>query len=82
MLFLIFLVPKIALAKNTSVIVMDVDSGRVLYAENEQEEKLIASTTKIMTCIIVLENVNLNQKVTIGDEVLKGQIFILSQEKF
>ena len=67
-LFLLFLIPKNVFAK--SVIVMDIDSGRVLYAEGEREKKLIASTTKIMTCVIVLENAKLNQTVTIGDEVL------------
>lgn len=40
----------------TSACVMDVDSGRILYANNENEERCIASITKIMTAILVLEN--------------------------
>ena len=54
-----------------STIVMDVDSGRVLYSNNPHSKMLIASTTKIMTCMIVLENIDLNHEITVGDEVLK-----------
>ena len=56
----------------TSAIVMDNDSGRILYENNSSEKKLIASTTKIMTCILVIENSNLSQKITVGDEVLEA----------
>lgn len=59
-------------AKDTShsSIVMDMDSGRILYDNNKDDQALIASTTKIMTAIIAIENKNLNDIVTIGDEVL------------
>ena len=53
-----------------SVVVMDMDSGRVLYESNESKKSLIASITKVMTCIIVLEKSNLNDIVTVGDEIL------------
>lgn len=53
-----------------SSIVMDVDSGRILYENNSHSKELIASTTKIMTCIIVLENTDINKTITIGDEIL------------
>lgn len=49
---------------------MDNDSGRVLYKNNSNEKMLIASTTKIMTCIIAIENSDLSKKVTVGDEIL------------
>ena len=49
---------------------MDNDSGRVLYENNANDSRLIASTTKIMTCILVIENSNLSQKITVGDEAL------------
>lgn len=32
-----------------SAILMDMDSGRVLYEKNSDEQRLIASITKIMT---------------------------------
>lgn len=54
-----------------SIVVMDGDSGRILYGKNEDERKLIASTTKIMTAIIALENSNIKTNLIVGDEVLK-----------
>lgn len=38
-----------------SAVLMDADSGRILFAKNGQEERPMASTTKIMTCILTLE---------------------------
>jgi D-alanyl-D-alanine carboxypeptidase (penicillin-binding protein 5/6) len=35
---------------------MDADSGRILYEKNGFEERPMASTTKILTCILVLEH--------------------------
>lgn len=54
-----------------SIVVMDGDSGRILYGKNEDERKLIASTTKIMTAIVALENSNIKTNLIVGDEVLK-----------
>lgn len=39
-----------------SVILMDVESSYVMYAKNTQEKVPVASTTKIMTALVVLEN--------------------------
>lgn len=39
-----------------SAILMDADTGRVLVAQNIDRRSLIASTTKIMTAVVVLEN--------------------------
>lgn len=50
-------------------LVMDADSGRVLYSENENKKYLIASTTKIMTALVVLNNAKLDDVVTAGDEI-------------
>lgn len=43
---------------------MDASSGRVLYGKNESTPLPMASTTKIMTCILALENGDLNSTVT------------------
>lgn len=50
-LFMLFLIPINVFASDTSKasIVMDVDSGRILYSHNINEKRLIASITKIMT---------------------------------
>lgn len=49
-----------------SACLLDADSGRVLYGKNEKDVRAMASTTKIMTLIIVLENASLDDVVTIS----------------
>jgi D-alanyl-D-alanine carboxypeptidase len=52
-----------------SAILMDMESGRVLYEKNADEERLIASITKIMTALVALESTpNLDEVVTIQRE--------------
>ncbi|MBE6991023.1 MAG: D-alanyl-D-alanine carboxypeptidase [Ruminococcaceae bacterium] len=48
-----------------SAVCIDMDSGRVLYAYNENTPMQIASTTKIMTALVVLENCSLEEQVKI-----------------
>lgn len=60
------------LKANASVIVMDADSNRVLYGSNEYDKKLIASTSKIMTSLVVLNNANIEDIVTITPSVLRS----------
>ena len=38
-----------------SAVLMDADSGRILYGKDEHQIRPMASTTKIMTCILALE---------------------------
>lgn len=51
-----------------SAIVMDADTGTVLYEKNADRRGLIASTTKIMTALIVCENCNVLDRVVIPRE--------------
>lgn len=50
----------------TSAVLMDADSGRILYEKNGNSVMAMASTTKIMTCIITLEYANLEEEVGIS----------------
>lgn len=50
----------------TSAVLMDADSGRVLYGKNEDAVMAMASTTKIMTCILVLETVSQEDSLTVS----------------
>lgn len=50
-----------------SAVLMDADTGRILYAKNAEEQRPMASTTKIMTLIIALENANQDDVVMISD---------------
>lgn len=54
----------------SSAILMDMDSGRILYEKNKDNARLVASITKIMTAVIAIENGNLDDEVTVGEEVL------------
>ncbi|MCM1244306.1 MAG: D-alanyl-D-alanine carboxypeptidase [Roseburia sp.] len=46
------------------VCLMDASSGRILYGKNETTPLPMASTTKIMTCLLALEHGDLNSTVT------------------
>ena len=48
----------------TAAILVNPDTGMVLYEKNADEKKFPASTTKIMTALLVLENANLDDVVT------------------
>lgn len=54
----------------SSAVLMDMDSGRILYEKNKNDERLVASITKIMTAVIAIENGNLDDVVTVGKDVL------------
>src|SRR5690625_3524672 len=51
-----------------AAIVVDVDSGKILYAKNEDEQLPPASMTKMMTEYIVLEKIN-NGDINWEDEI-------------
>lgn len=71
-LFLLFVPISVeALASTaTSAVLMDMDSGRILYEKNKNEQRLVASISKIMTAVVAIENADLNKEVTVGEEVL------------
>lgn len=49
-----------------AAVLLDADSGRVLYGKNENEILPMASTTKIMTCILALEYGNMDDIVEVS----------------
>ena len=51
-----------------SAILADAESGRVLFEKNADERSLIASTTKIMTGLLVCEAGNLEREVSVPPE--------------
>lgn len=57
-----------------SAILMDADSGRVLYEHGADERRLIASTTKLMTALVAAERLeDLSQTVTVKGEWLQTE---------
>lgn len=53
-------------------VLVDGDTGRVLWGKNEQKPLTMASTTKIMTAILVLEEGNLDDMVTVSQRAAKS----------
>lgn len=51
-----------------SAIVLDRNSKLILYGKNENKKRKMASTTKIMTAIVVIENTNLEEITTISSK--------------
>lgn len=56
-------------------IVIDVDSGTILHYNKGEEERQIASLTKMMTAVLVLENIEDldNEKVVIDEEAVYAE---------
>lgn len=52
-----------------TAILMDIDSGSILYAKGIDEKRAPASTTKIMTAMLALEQVPFDTQITFTDEV-------------
>lgn len=69
----------------SGVVVMEGNSNRVLYKQNENDRLPMASTTKILTCITVIENCeDLNEYVTIpmvAQGVEGSSIYLKAGEK-
>ncbi|MDD3339426.1 MAG: D-alanyl-D-alanine carboxypeptidase [Lachnospiraceae bacterium] len=55
-----------------SVLLLDGDSGRVLFEKNGYEKRPMASTTKIMTCIVALEQAGLDEVVVVSERAAKA----------
>ena len=53
-------------------VVMDLNSGRVLYNLNGDDKRLIASITKIMTCLISIMYSDLDKVVVVDEDILKA----------
>ncbi len=49
-----------------SAVLIDGDTGRILWGKNEDAPMAMASTTKIMTAIVTLENADISRKTTIS----------------
>lgn len=56
-----------------SAILVDLATKTVFYARNEHEQRPPASTTKILTAVIALENGELSQKVLVSDRAASAE---------
>ena len=51
-----------------SAVLMDAETGCILFAKNGEEVRAMASTTKIMTCILTLESGKEDEVVTVSEK--------------
>ena len=62
----------------TAAVLMDADMGQVLYEKNGDRQMLIASTTKIMTALVVLEHAAPDDVITVTpDHMAEGSSMYL-----
>ena len=62
----------------TAAVLMDADSGRLLYEKNGGKRMLIASTTKLMTALVALEQGGLQREITVtGSHMAEGSSMYL-----
>lgn len=54
-----------------SAVLMDADSGRILFGKEEKKVRPMASTTKIMTCILALEHMDEDQKAKVSSNAAR-----------
>ncbi len=68
-----------------AAVLMDADSGRVLYGKNAEDVLPMASTTKIMTCILALEYGNPEEIVEVSSyatSMPKVKLYVKQGEKY
>lgn len=54
----------------TAEVVMELNSNRVLYEKNANEKMYMASTTKILSALVVIESMNLSDIITVSKETV------------
>lgn len=55
-----------------SAIVIDAKTGYLLYGKNETKRCYPASITKVMTCLVALEHVNMTDTITFSEDAIWG----------
>ena len=54
--------------ESTAAILMDAQTGQILYGKNMEEQRYPASITKIMTVLLALENLQLPDQATVSED--------------
>ena len=67
---ILFLPVKASAISAECAILIDAQTGRVLYEKQAEEKSLIASTTKIMTALVICEQTNVLDRVKIPKEAV------------
>lgn len=67
-----------------NAVLIDYATGKILFDKNAHEQAYPASTTKVMTAILVLENADLNDIITISEDLYVdgSSMYLLKGESF
>lgn len=71
-IILIFILMIIPFKVHATSIVYNSQEEKVLYGNNIHKKMLIASTTKILTCMVVINNTNLDDEIIIDKSILSS----------
>lgn len=81
-----YISPKITVVKKAkaqlglsckSAVIIEKNTGKAIYSKNMNEERAMASTTKLMTALLVFENCKMDEIVTISTDAPKTSYGIL-----
>lgn len=67
-----------------AAVVMDLNSGQIVWSKNENETRAPASTTKILTALIAIEKGNLQDEVTVSEDAVRVEgtrVYLVAGEK-
>ncbi|WP_394232828.1 D-alanyl-D-alanine carboxypeptidase family protein [Niallia oryzisoli] len=73
LLYLPFKTEASAYASASSAVLMEQQSGRVLYEKKAHQVRRIASITKIMTAILAIESGKLNETATVSEKAVRAE---------
>jgi D-alanyl-D-alanine carboxypeptidase len=72
-----------------SAVLVDINSGKILYEKNSSKEMRIASVVKILTAVVALEHKNLNEEIFITEKaasigentmnITSGEVYTLEE---
>lgn len=66
--------PRLTIVSAHASIIMDAESGKILYERNANEHRQIASLTKLFTAVIIMERVaDLEEPVTVDEEAVYSE---------
>jgi D-alanyl-D-alanine carboxypeptidase (penicillin-binding protein 5/6) len=73
LLYLPFKAKGSASVSASSAVLLEQQSGRILYAKDAHEKKRIASITKIMTAVLAIESGKLDETVKVSNQAVRAE---------
>lgn len=76
-------IPQAPAVSARTALVMDINTGKILYEKNGDQKVFPASTTKIMTALLAIENGNIQKKIKISKNAagVEGSSIYLAKDE-